>query len=777
MINLGNMYTNLPGLLVSFKDGGQALRFDKTEADTDSLLLLGTAMDGPVMEPVAVDDKTVELVFGSELKDNGAPNGSTLVKAFKVARDNGCKDIRLMRITGSHAKTVINAPSEEIESDVRKDETLGYTVGNSSTEVTLKEAGAIAESLSVYAKGKRLDSKLVTLNGNKVTVKENACDAGSIITVEYDFKREDDISDSNLMPDVNRTILLTKVPKTDSVKIKKADSTYLDTSKFTVDGKVVTFTEDAFPKKLKTGEALTAEYKANVEGSIIESKDSSGNTLTALSEDSTFNLSGTPRSQAEVSLYVDDTLVLDKSTYTVNLSNSSITLKSGFFMKGKKVEVSYFSVKKETIERSITISSIFGGRLYNEAKVEVMDLKDSSGIKVSKAVRITKPMSKLGTGEQPLIFSIDNFETFGSLVDAINTYSGIFKAETKTPDVNTSELLYSESYLRGGENGVNVSKEELFKALSGKRNQYGYLEELGAYQLLENYQVDSVVPCGVYADDELLDRNSNFAYELALFCAVSSYRNKSVNGTIAMKPLMDTSLAGVQAHAKYLAKFDNRFFMKDNKGSVIVDGNNDVIDLGKFITLVAGPTVTVNHKSYSLREDDGAVSYAAYNTVLLPQSAPTNKRMTGTNGVKYTFSNSQLNEIAGNRMVCFGKKFNTKGEVLKGAYIIDGVTCARPGSQYAKLSTLKVLRETADQVREAADPFIGEANTIENRNALTAAISKRLDLLVTSGVLLDYSLNLIVSQRDQVLGQANLELGVLAPEELSKITTVMGLKN
>ena len=94
MASLGNLYPNLPGMLIEFKDGGSSLRFDDTEANTDSMLILGTAVDGPVMEPVAVTIDTAELLFGSDVNSNNVPNGSTLVHAFKQAYDTDCRDIR-----------------------------------------------------------------------------------------------------------------------------------------------------------------------------------------------------------------------------------------------------------------------------------------------------------------------------------------------------------------------------------------------------------------------------------------------------------------------------------------------------------------------------------------------------------------------------------------------------------------------------------------------------------------------------------------------------------
>ena len=50
-----NLYPNLPGHLVEFKDGGMSLRNEPITESTSSVLLLGTAVDGPIHEPVAID--------------------------------------------------------------------------------------------------------------------------------------------------------------------------------------------------------------------------------------------------------------------------------------------------------------------------------------------------------------------------------------------------------------------------------------------------------------------------------------------------------------------------------------------------------------------------------------------------------------------------------------------------------------------------------------------------------------------------------------------------
>ena len=769
MASLGNLYPNLPGMLVEFKDGGQALRFNDVETNTDSLLLLGTSIDGPVMEPIAVDIDTVELLLGSDVKSNGVPNGSTLLHAFRQAYDAGCQDIRVMRISGEQAVAQISAADEVIVSQKRKDENLTVVQGNDATILTLTGKGINSGSIRVFAKGLELTSGFsYDPSSRKVTIQKNVCDAGSSITVKYEYTEQVNATPETLTVSKNSTVKTYK-PVIDGTLVVKKGKEVVASENYTVLGNVITFTG-----VVVEGDEVVVEYKFEQIG--FASENGSGkNLFVAATSPQVIKLSEVPMENSTV-LYVDDARVLNSQAFSVDATAKTITIKKEYFKMGQVLSVSYYVQLEEVVERTIDLTSIFAGDVYNTGTVEVRNLEDSVGSVIGKTIIITKPESKVSTTELPQEYSSFDYPTFAELVDAINNNNSVYRASTKTPNVLTSELRPSSTYFSGGDNGVNISKAKMFECLSGTRDENGYLVKHGAYQLLENYQVDWVVPVGVYADDELLDRHQNFAYELALFCAVLSYKNKSTYGMIATKPLMDTSLAGVQAHAKYLSKLNTDYFMRDENGTVIRDSQGNPIDLGKFISVVAGPTPKINYNVASLKEGNPAILYAALNTVLQPQSAPTNKKLTGCTGLKYTFSNSQLNDIVGNKIVVFGTKYARNGSISDGAVVIDGPTSARFNSEYTRLTTVKVMRAVSDSVREVADPFIGEANTIEQRNALSAAISKRLDLLVEKGVLIEYSFNLVATTMDQLLGQAKLELAIVAPQELRRITTVIGLK-
>ena len=189
-----------------------------------------------------------------------------------------------------------------------------------------------------------------------------------------------------------------------------------------------------------------------------------------------------------------------------------------------------------------------------------------------------------------------------------------------------------------------------------------------------------------------------------------------------------------------------------------------------FLNVIAGPEISVKGTSLGVYNADPAVTYVAFSTTLNPQSAAGNKAIGSARGLRYRFSNAQLDGIVGNRLTVLKQK--TDGSVC----IVDDVSAARPGSDYARRTTGKVVREVVDQIREVCDPFIGEPNTIEQRNAMSATISKRLGKLKEAGVIQDFEFQVVATLQDQLLGQAKIELTLVPPQELRKITTVVGLK-
>ena len=622
-----DMYPNLPGVLAQFKDGGLVLRNEINPPATESVLLLGTAIDGPTMEPVAVDASTVEVLFGKSVNSNGTLNGATLVKAFEQAYSAGCRDIRVMRISGEKAGLELNM------------NTLTKTV-------------------------EKTDTKSFTADGS----------VGQVFEVTYNVIDED----------------------ANYVKVSINGNELLDNSGLTIDGNEI--------------------------------------------------------------MVGGDTVLVD----------------------GDEVEITYIYEGTETSTPKLTFESLYAGELYNSVQVEIKNVTNNSGAITGKEVVITKPDSKKSQiTEGNLKYTTGDYDTLFDLVRAINSdplnnVVRVFTDRQYDNEVSGDLLKVSTSEnLTGGNNGLGLSKNKLYEALGGKRNALGFLVKEGAYQIIENYSVDTVVPVGVYANDVLFDENDNFAYQLALACAVMSHRTKSTMGVIATSTPTQAGLSAIDTHVGELLVLSNNLNlnMKDRNGNEIKDTDGNSIDLGRYISIVAGPDVTFGSGRFGVYAENSAAAYAGMVSGLAVQSAPTNKNVPNALGLRYTYSNSQLNSLTGARYVTF--KFKQANSVVA---VTDSMTAAKPNSDYRRLSTYRVIKAAANEIRNVCEPFIGEPNDTAQRNSMSAAIDKRLGKLVEAGVLQGYNFQIVVTPVMQILGQAQIELTLVPPMELRQITTVISLQ-
>ena len=786
MSTVFDVYKNIPGMLVTFKDGGLSSRgssFTSEEAQTDSMIILGTASDGPIMEPIAVDDSSVKAVFGTGLKSNGIPDGSTLLKAYRQARARGCNDIRLMRVTGSNAKLQLKGQDIVATSEEFKTKDFTTITGNDETTINLQNTNLVKDSVKVYIEDSQLlTGYTVVENDGTVVISSGVGRAGAAVSFEYKYIKDKAITEEThtAITDGSSTITITldnevKAGSTMTVQnaTKSAEVTSTDYS-LGADNKTITFTAN-----VDDADEIKVSYTTQEESAVVtETGDVlTGTTYSLKTSDVSVTFDDDETPAGEIKLIVNGTVSADQSVLSYDAATKTATVNKSDFEIGDVLTLRYNVELVETTTPIITLRSYCGGSVYNEGTVTVEKLVNESGLEVGRKVIISKPNSKKTSIEKDLEYSSLDYPTFGMLVDAINTDSGngLYQAETEFEDLETAELVeMSSTTFTGGEDGINVTKQEMYEALSGKRDEEGYLIESGAYQILEDYQVDWIVPVGVYADDELLDPNQNFAYQLALLCAVLSYRNKTTLGCIAMSPNKDRTLAGVQAYAKKCANYNNYIYLLDSDNKVYTDADGNAMDLGRYISICVGPEAQYTDSELGSYYGNPAIDYIAYNTMILPESAPTNKTLPKAKSLKYSFSNAQLNAITGNRMVTFRSKNDRNNN--KSVVIVDGVTCAAPNSDYTRLTSFKVIRYIVDDIREVADPYIGEPNTVENRNALSAAISKRLSIHKTAGRILDSEFQLIATAEDVLIGEAELELTIVPPQELRRITTVVGLK-
>lgn len=706
---LQDQFPFLPGHLVEFKDGGLSVRTDPNPPTTESILILGTAVDGPKNVPVAVDPSTAEKIFGKAAHPNGTPNGATLLVGFEEAWNAGCRDIRLMRISGEKATGEIVCEAQTISEVKVHEENLALAAGNTETDIVLANLNVDPASVRVYAKGVELPDTAFTVEvdpgsgTSTVKIAANVADAKADVTVVYEYT---------------------------------AGST---THQVTENGVI------------DPGTGAFTPYVLN------------GN-------DEVFTLAFAPKT---FTLLANGKAV-DPSGYTVN--GNTLTVKAGAVEKGALLTASYSYVDTTVYEPKAVLEGYFEGSVYNGVKRKVENILGSNGTIIGKKLVIIKPPAKkLSLSEKPLEYSSLDYPTLGSLAEAVNSDPNNNVVRMVVPkefeNVETATLQVSvETPLSGGNDGIKLTKEELFEALSGKRDANGYLIKPGAYQLLENYTVDYIVPMGVFLDDRLPGGKS-FAYELALTAAVMSHRNHVTHGVIATSSPSLPTLEEIERHVNELIEnYPLDFYMKDREGNDIVDADGNRIALGQFLSVVAGPDVQLTNSRFGRYTANSAAVYAAMLSTLPVRSSPMNKPVPGIQGLRFTFGNAQLDKLTAARFVTYQAK-NNGTEIV----VTDGVTAAAPDSDYAQITAFRAVKAAADEVRAACEPFRGEPNDVANRNAMSSAIDKRLNAMKEQGAIQGYEFRVISSLVDQVLGRAQIELTIVPPLTLRKITTVISL--
>lgn len=712
-----DQYQAIPGHNAQFKDGNLNLKNDPNPPSTESIVFLGTATDGPLNQPVRVTPDTVNLVFGKVAFNNGIPNGATLIPAFEEAWQAGCRDIRLMRVTGESAVSSLAATPYSETTEKIIDAEIGIGRGNDVATFVLPHGGITPASVVVKANGVILPSTAFTVDAGTA---ESLDPANPVTPVEGEVMLHENVTDMEAEVLVSYTYTYTDVDTT----VKSVD--------------------------------------------VIENNtDNAGSPMIAHGADVVITLAHTPKTGLK--LYARGIEILNPSTPIFTIATNKITIKATNKIRlGDKLEASYAYDEVNVVTPTIELESAFGGSVYNEAKSEV---KTADSV---TTVTITKPESKRAImNEAPIVFKSSDFPTFQLLVNAVNTHpqlKNVIKAQTDAPNTFVTALqTQTETSFSGGKDELNLSKDEMYKRLGGEKDVDGSIIRQGAYPLLENYLVDFVYPVGVYADDKLVGKYDSFAYQLALACAVMSHYNNVTIGQISTTTPVDVSLAAVESHVRRLEAVDNSYYMRDTLGAIITDGEGTMFDLGQFIQVVAGPDLIVGNTRLGQVAADSAAAYVGMITDLKIQSAPTNKPIPSAIGLRFEYSAAQLNRLTAKRYVTF--KYKSNGRVG----VVDAMTAAHTGSDYTRLSTARIVKEAVNAVREEADPYIGEPNDQANRNALTSAVDKRLGKMVEAKALLGFDFGLIVTPQMELIGEGQIELSLRAPNELRRLTTVVSL--
>lgn len=138
MATLQDRYENLPGFKVEYQDNRLFSGNTTQMTNTKSMLILGSAVDGPVGEPISVNEigvQEADQLFGGMIDPKTKePHQGSLVRAMYEALRAGCEDVRLLRIDGRAARTELAA--EDIARKI--EQFLDNAQGNVAFHVNLQ---------------------------------------------------------------------------------------------------------------------------------------------------------------------------------------------------------------------------------------------------------------------------------------------------------------------------------------------------------------------------------------------------------------------------------------------------------------------------------------------------------------------------------------------------------------------------------------------------------------------------------------------------------------
>ncbi|MEW6770012.1 MAG: hypothetical protein AB1330_01280 [Bacillota bacterium] len=754
---------NLPGSRRVYRDYNlQVAEAAATGVVTDSVLLIGTAVDGPVDVPVQLNRLVdAELFFGKSVDASGLPNGMSLVRAAKELYSAGCRDIRLMRVGGEYARGSVTG--QPVAQTVTKShqEDLGQASGNDAQTVALDVPDG--DELAFGTVEVLVDGVIqqfgftVDYDANAVAFQANWFRSNAEYRINYQYNHviaTHDIVGEELLREDDYNFRLLHGPIVYGTLAVFVDG--VEQPATSPDGSIVYWTYDEAANKITFVDPVAVDAVVTANYSYEEIQITSASVTGVLSgSPQIFNLDYAPVAGTFV-LKANDAVV-PSTGYTLNEVDKTVILLPGNAPLLATISAQYNYTSATTVIPALDVRGMYPGEIYNTVVVNLTVTDEGL-----RTLSFTKPSGKPG---ESFTVDLSDLPNLGKVVETVNRdpRNTFVRLSTNVPDFPPGVLDAATVILAGGTDGPKPSDWDY------KDKMYTLLEK--AYAALYDYDVDFVVPLDVYADDPLPD-GRNFAEQLAKFCAVVSMANSEVLGIISVKPLGELTPEAISAKVDALcAEGKNEYYLKDDLGNYLYDDDGNRIDIGRFIQVHAGPEPVFENEQLGVYAAPAGPSYAGIVSMLPPHHGPAGHMVTGSLGLRFSYSYSQLNRLLGSRYVTF--------HVRPGAnavQVTDGLTAACPASDYRRLTTMRIVAAAVELVRQRCEPFYGLPNTPEHRGAMATAIEDGLKAMKFAGALLDFQFQIFASVSDQVLGRCMIDLKLVPAFEVVQIKTTVTLR-
>ncbi|MGE7726795.1 phage tail sheath protein [Bacillus cereus] len=247
----------------------------------------------------------------------------------------------------------------------------------------------------------------------------------------------------------------------------------------------------------------------------------------------------------------------------------------------------------------------------------------------------------------------------------------------------------------------------------------------------------------------------SFAQTVADYCSMKTLMKSAAIGYIGVKSPVDTKVSTIRKYVDELAKLDT--------------------EISPYLQVVGSEVGVIMPTTNSIHYVNGATHYASLLSTLRKESAPTNKPIKGVKAIRFDYSLRQLSKLTSKKIVTFRLKDSTQLVVTDGITTAPSIFTAGKvrESDFARLSTLRITQLAVQVVREAVEPFIGEANEMPQYNAMNTAIKSALEKIREAGAIQGYKFS--IGNLGVYLDQATVTLEIIPAFELRRVEVEVNL--
>lgn len=229
-------------------------------------------------------------------------------------------------------------------------------------------------------------------------------------------------------------------------------------------------------------------------------------------------------------------------------------------------------------------------------------------------------------------------------------------------------------------------------------------------------------PMGFQADNSSSSATS-LAVRVANKCAEITARSNPVFAVMGLTPYVGV---GQYATENVVAGQLGPYLAYPN---LISTNDPSFNSCGPYLSVVSTEVRPITY-DLSMGYSNGACLYAGYVSTLASYNAPTGKNQYNVSSMRWVATRAQQDTISTNQIVPLAVDYN------KVPIWVDAPTYAVPTSDYARLTTLRIIFDAVQMVRQVAQPFVGQGATLANRTSLETAISSGLRGMQQLGALL-----------------------------------------